>query len=177
MDTNLCMHTYQYLFPLSNYIYALNHEFLLMLPISFNTTDFRLSLIFPTCGFFFSLESLALITYDMFAYLFNFFFKDVFIHETQRGRDTGRGRSRLPARSPMWDSIPGPREHDLSWRQTFNHWATQASVCGILGKICLMSFSGSDSLLSFAWRLGPSRQHGVSILYPRSEQVQPACWK
>ena len=34
----------------------------------------------------------------------------LFIHErpTERGRDTGRGRSRLPAGSPMWDSIPGP---------------------------------------------------------------------
>ena len=39
-----------------------------------------------------------------------FFFKILFIYswETQRGRDTGRRRSRLPAGSPMWDSIPGP---------------------------------------------------------------------
>ena len=27
--------------------------------------------------------------------------------ETERGRDTGRGRSRLHAGSPTWDSIPG----------------------------------------------------------------------
>ena len=33
-----------------------------------------------------------------------------FIHErhTERDRDIGRGRSRLHAQSPMWDSIPGP---------------------------------------------------------------------
>ena len=41
----------------------------------------------------------------------SFFFKILFIHErhTERGRDTGRGRSRLPAGSPKQDSIPGPR--------------------------------------------------------------------
>ena len=33
--------------------------------------------------------------------------------ERERGRDAGRGRSRLPAGSPMWDSIPGPWDHDL----------------------------------------------------------------
>ena len=33
----------------------------------------------------------------------------------------------LCAHSPMKDSIPGLRDHDLSWRQTFNHWAAQAS--------------------------------------------------
>ena len=41
-----------------------------------------------------------------------FFFKRsyLFIHDRcrERGRDTGRGRSRLPAGSPMRDSIPGP---------------------------------------------------------------------
>ena len=39
------------------------------------------------------------------------FFKILFIHERHRekGIDIGRGRNRLPARSLMWDSIPGPR--------------------------------------------------------------------
>ena len=43
----------------------------------------------------------------------------LFIHERhrERGRDIGRGRSRLPMRSPMQDFIPGPRDHDLSQRQ------------------------------------------------------------
>ena len=47
----------------------------------------------------------------------DFFFKIyLFIHgrHRERGRDTGRGRSRLLAGSPMWDSIPGPRDHALS---------------------------------------------------------------
>ena len=40
-------------------------------------------------------------------------------------RDLGRGRNSLPVTSPMWDLIPGPWDHDLSLRQTLNHWATQ----------------------------------------------------
>ena len=40
-----------------------------------------------------------------------FFLKILFIYswktERERGRDLGRGRSRLRAGSPMWDSIPG----------------------------------------------------------------------
>ena len=55
----------------------------------------------------------------------------LFIHERhrerKRGRDTGKGKSRLPAGSLMWDPIPGPRDHNLSWRQMLNHWATQGS--------------------------------------------------
>ena len=37
-----------------------------------------------------------------------FFFKIFLTHETQRGRDIGRGRRRLLAGSPMRDSIPRP---------------------------------------------------------------------
>ena len=47
--------------------------------------------------------------------------------DTERGRDTGRGRNRLHIGSPMWDSIPRLQDHDLSQRQTFNHVATEAS--------------------------------------------------
>ena len=54
--------------------------------------------------------------------------------QRERGGDTGRGRSRLPAGSPMQDSIPGPRDHALSWRQTLNRWATQAPLKCILNK-------------------------------------------
>ena len=57
------------------------------------------------------------------------FFKYLFIHERciERGRDIGRGRSRLPAGSPVQNSIPGPRDHDLSHRQMLNDLATQGS--------------------------------------------------
>ena len=39
----------------------------------------------------------------------------LFIHQRQRerGRDTGRGRSRLYSGSPMWDSIPGLQDQIL----------------------------------------------------------------
>ena len=43
------------------------------------------------------------------------------MRDRERGPDTGRGRSRLHAGSPMRDAIPGPRDHDLSRRQMLNH--------------------------------------------------------
>ena len=57
--------------------------------------------------------------------LFFFFLKILCIYswETHRGRAIGRGRSRLPTGSLIWDLIPGPRDHDLSRRQMLNHWA------------------------------------------------------
>ena len=42
----------------------------------------------------------------------------------ERGRDTGRGRSRLHAGSPMRDSIPGLQDHALGWRWALNCWTT-----------------------------------------------------
>ena len=48
------------------------------------------------------------------------------LFHTERGR--GIGRSRLPMGNPMWDSIPGPQDHNLSQRQTLNYWATQVPL-------------------------------------------------
>ena len=39
----------------------------------------------------------------------------------ERGRDMGRGKSRLPAGNSMWDLIPGPQDQALSQRQMLNH--------------------------------------------------------
>ena len=39
------------------------------------------------------------------------FLKDfiyLFMRDAERGRNTGKGKSRFPAGSPMWDSIPDP---------------------------------------------------------------------
>ena len=59
-----------------------------------------------------------------------FFFKDfiLFMRDTERERQRHRGRSRLPAGIPVWDLTPGPWDHDLSQRQTLNHWVTQAPL-------------------------------------------------
>ena len=60
----------------------------------------------------------------MFYFLKDFIY--LFTRDTHRGRDIGRGRSRLHAGSPMRDLIPGLQDH--CQRQMLNHWATQASL-------------------------------------------------
>ena len=52
--------------------------------------------------------------------------------ERERGRDTGGGRSRLHAGSPMLDSIPGLQDCALGQRQVLNHWATPRDPQGYL---------------------------------------------
>ena len=51
-----------------------------------------------------------------------------FLYLFMRDTETGRGRSSLSVWSLMWDSIPGPWDHDLSQRQALNHWDTQVSL-------------------------------------------------
>ena len=54
---------------------------------------------------------------------FDFFFLRfyLFMRDTEREAETGRGRSRLPIGSPMLDSILGSWAHALSRRQMLNH--------------------------------------------------------
>ena len=59
----------------------------------------------------------------VYAYVCVGFFLDfiyLFMRDTETGQDTGRGRSRLPLGSLMWDSIPEPWVHILSRKQTLN---------------------------------------------------------
>ena len=77
------------------------------------------------------------------------FFKD-FIRErhTQREAETeaeGEEGSR--------DSIPGPRDHTLSPRQTLNHWATQASQRAIIFKEDSKEHPKSSSSVYLHWSL------------------------
>ena len=65
---------------------------------------------------------ITILCHDQFIY----FFKDLFIYlfmierEREKGRDTGRGRSRLHAGSPTRDWIPGLQDHALDQRQALN---------------------------------------------------------
>ena len=43
------------------------------------------------------------------------------MRDTEREAETDRRRSRLPAGTPMWDSISRLRDHDLSQKQMLNH--------------------------------------------------------
>ncbi|CAD7667071.1 unnamed protein product [Nyctereutes procyonoides] len=52
-----------------------------------------------------------------FKYFIYLFMRDT---ESERGRDTGRGRSRLHAGNLRWDSIPGLQDHALGRRQALN---------------------------------------------------------
>ena len=59
--------------------------------------------------------------------IFIYFFKDLIYLfkrdtkiEKERGRDTGKERSRLHSGSPMWDSIPGHQDHVLGLRQALH---------------------------------------------------------
>ena len=38
----------------------------------------------------------------------------LFMRDTERGKDIGRGKSRLSVGALMWDSTPGPQVRDLS---------------------------------------------------------------
>ena len=55
------------------------------------------------------------ILYQFNKIMFKNFFKRfyLFIYETERGRDTGRGRRKLHARRLTWDSILSPQDHAL----------------------------------------------------------------
>ena len=56
-----------------------------------------------------------------------FFFKILFIYSWEarrKGQRHRRGRSRLHAGSPMWDSILGLQDDALGQRQALNRWAT-----------------------------------------------------
>ena len=87
----------------------------------------------------------------------------LFIHKrhTERGKDTGRGRSRLHAGIPLWDSIPGLQGHALGQRQALNRGATQGSPdSSVLPAGSRASLTGSnDFLLSGPAPRSQSRRH------------------
>ena len=91
----------------------------------------------------------------------------LFIHERhrERGRDTGRGRTRLPAGNLMQDWIPGPRGHTQSRRQMLNHWATQVPVhISLLSNSLGLGFQDrkKKSVCVCVWQLGWGSREGGS---------------
>ena len=103
-----------------------------------------------------------------------FFLKifNLFIHERhrERGRDTGRGRSRLPAESPMQDSILGPWDHNLSRKadtQPLSYPGALLSFvfCMKLGifQTCQVSryarYEGDVEMLGWVWPVHQSGLH------------------
>ena len=104
--------------------------------------------------------------WSMFLSWVRFFFLRfyIFIHERhrERSRYIGRGRNRLRIGSPMQNSIPGPRDHNLSQRQMLNYWATQVP----LSWVGLMNESLGDPAFwfSFFWVCKPT--DGVHSLSP-----------
>ena len=106
------------------------------------------------------LASIHLMSDTFYLFLKRFFFIYSWEIHTERGRDTGRGRSRLHAGSPMWDSIPGPQDHALSQRQTLNHWATQAS------QYCIYIKNSSSSTLKIhAFYVLDCRYMSIKMFY------------
>ena len=65
------------------------------------------------------------------------------MRDRERGRDTGRGRSRLHAGSLMWDSNLGLQDRALGQRQAPNRCATQGSPLSLS-----LSLSLSVSLMN-----------------------------
>ena len=63
-------------------------------------------------------------------FFFIYLFIYLFIHErhTEEAETQAEGEAGSSAGSLMWDSIPGPWDHDLSRRQMLNHWATPRSL-------------------------------------------------
>ena len=93
------------------------------------------------------------------------------MRDTQRGRDTGRGRSRLPVGNLIQDSIPGIQDHALSQWQTLNRWATQTSLFPFSSKFYLGSPQTLELLgrvlhleIPRAWRCCVWSLHGGMIL-------------
>ena len=73
--------------------------------------------------------------------------------ERARGRDIGRGRSRLHAGSLMWESIRELQDQALGQRQALNHWATQGSPC-----VTIFILFFKNILFVYSWETERERQ-------------------
>ena len=94
------------------------------------------------------------------------------MRDPERRRDVGRGRSRLHAGSPTWDSILGLQDHAPSQRQKLSCWATQGSLKNV--NFCNLKIKhnwGMWHFISRSWVGGPcwawsllKKQNAIKIL-------------
>ena len=102
------------------------------------------------------------------------FYLFIHVRHTERGRDIGRGRSRLHAGSSMQDSIPGLQDHDLSWRQTLNLWATQVpqalsfSNKAIFCYLHLVKYGHNNNPSQYTCFIGEWKLRKIKVTHPRS---------
>ena len=83
----------------STFLYPIHHLICTITPLIQPHTAFSLH----HCSTF-----LIFSPFNLFFLFFLIFYLFIYERHTERGRDTGRGRSRLPAGSLMWDSILDP---------------------------------------------------------------------
>ena len=71
----------------------------------------------------------------------------IFINErhTERGRAADRGRSKLPAGSPMQDSILGPQDPRIPTRAKGRHSSTEQPLTCSFGAVRNLSYGSPDS--------------------------------
>ena len=110
----------------------------------------------------------------------------LFIHErhTERGRDTGRRRSRLPVGTPS-GTRSQDQHHALSWSQTLNHWATQVSSFSTFSWLfwcwfpCHWESCWNGSSLCFGFRTSVDahcdRWGRLSCTHPSTDPSIPTC--
>ena len=60
----------------------------------------------------------------------------------------------------MWGSIPGPRDHDLSPRQTCHPWSHPGALTSLLGLL----LSGTELRLRQTWCQCPNPHRGTSCV-------------
>ena len=82
--------------------------------------------------------------------------------ERERGRDIGRGRSKLHAGSPMWDSILALQDRALGQRQAPNRCITQGSLSS--------NFSSDLILECCSQKLRDP--HGMEAFHFTGEQIE-----
>ena len=78
--------------------------------------------------------------YYLFIYLFVYLFMWVREHEQGEWQREREKQTPCWAGSPKWGSIPGPWDHDPSWRQTLNHLSHPGTPSEFYKNISLHAF-------------------------------------